>query len=113
MASADFQVQWLLSELAFDQLQKPNMGRSRGFSAGAMRGHLAITGAYLTFLRDDAYGDVTAMAEATGHSRNKVVKFLALPAVLDAWRLWGDPPSWVPHVSRGAKGWGIVWTWNW
>ena len=113
VASAGFQVQWLLSELAFDQLQKPSTGRSRDLAAGAILGHLAITAAYLTFLKDDAYGDVTAMAEATGHSRNQIVKFLALPAVLDAWRLWGDPPRWVPHVSRGAKGWGIAWAWNW
>ena len=113
VASAGFQVQWLLSELAFDQLQKPSTGRSRDLAAGAILGHLAITAAYLTFLKDDAYGDVTAMAEATGHSRNHIVKFLALPAVLDAWLLWGDPPRWVPHVSRGSKGWGIAWAWNW
>ena len=108
VASAGFQVQWLLSELAFDQLQKPSTGRSRDLAAGAILGHLAITAAYLTFLKDDAYGDVTAMAEATGHSRNQIVKFLALPAVPDTWRLWGDPPSWVPPVDRGANGWGIA-----
>ena len=108
VASAGFQVQWLLSQLAFDQLQKPSTGRSRDLAAGAILGQLAITAAYLAFLKDDAYGDVTAMAEATGHSRNRIVKFLALPAVLDAWRLWGDPPSWVPPVDRGAKGCGIA-----
>ena len=113
VASAGFQVQWLLSELAFEQLQKPSTGRSRDLAAGAILGHLAITAAYLTFVKDDAYGDVTAMAEVTGHSRNKIVKFLAVPAVLDAWRLWGDPPAWVSPVSRGAKGWSIAWTWNW
>ena len=103
-------MQWHLSELAFDQLQKPSMGRSRDFSAGAILEHLAITRAYLTFLKSDAYGEVTGMAEETGYSRNQIVKFLALPAVLDGWRLWADPPSWVP---RGAKGWGIAWAWNW
>ena len=113
VASAGFQVQWFLSELAFDQLQKPSTGRSRDLAAGAILGHLAITVAYLTFLKDDAYGDVTAMAEATGHSRDEIVKFLAVPAILDGWRLLGDPPHWVPHVSRGAKGWGIAWAWNW
>ena len=102
VASAGFQIHWLLSELAFDQLQKPSTGRSRDLAAGAILGHLAIT--YLTFLRDDAYGDVTAMAEATGHSLNQIVKFLALPAVPDTWRLWGDPPP----VDRGANGWGIA-----
>ena len=34
VASAGFQVQWLLSELAFDQLQKPSTGRSRDLAAG-------------------------------------------------------------------------------
>ena len=57
VASAGFQLQWVLSELAFDQLQKPSMGRLRDFSAGVILGHLTITGAYLTLLKGDAYGD--------------------------------------------------------
>ena len=57
VASAGFQLQWLLSELAFDQLQKPSIGRLRDFSAGVILGHLTITGAYFTLLKGDAYGD--------------------------------------------------------
>ena len=50
VASAGFQLQWLLSELAFDQLQKPSMGRSRDVSSEAILRHLVITWAYFTFL---------------------------------------------------------------
>ena len=113
IAAAGFGTQWLLSELAFHVLDQPETPRQRDLAAGAILGHLVITGAYLTFLKDDAYGDVTAISEATGYSRSRIAQWLALPAILDAWRLFGDPPQWVPHVTRGAKGWGVGWAWRW
>ena len=111
IASAGFQSQWLLSELAFHYLDKPDV-EQRSVATGAVLAHIAITTAYLTFLKNNKDGDVVGMATALGKSRNNVALTLALPALLDAWRLFGEPPDWVPHLSRTSKGLGIVWIWN-
>ena len=111
VASAGFQSQWLLSELAFHYLDKPDV-EQRSVATGAVLAHIAITTAYLTFLKNNKDGDVVGMATALGKSRNNVALTLALPALLDAWRLFGEPPDWVPHLSRTSKGLGIVWIWN-
>jgi hypothetical protein len=111
VASSGFQSQWLLSELAFHYLDKPDV-EQRSVATGAVLAHIAITTAYLTFLKNNKDGDVVGMATALGKSRNNVALTLALPALLDAWRLFGEPPDWVPHLSRTSKGLGIVWIWN-
>ena len=111
VASAGFQSQWVLSELAFHYLDKPDE-EQHSVAAGAVLAHLGITAAYLTFLRNNEDGDVAGMATALGKSRSNVALTLALPALLDTWRLFGEPPDWVPHLSRTSKGLGIVWFWN-
>ena len=111
MASAGFQSQWLLSELAFHYLDKPDV-EQRSVATGAVLAHIAITTAYLTFMKNEEDGDVAGMATALGKSRSSVALTLALPALLDTWRLFGEPPDWIPHLSRTSKGLGIVWFWN-
>ena len=38
---------------------------------------------------------------------------MAVPAVLDAWRLFGnDVPEWVPALSVMSKGIGAAWIWS-
>ena len=111
VASAGFQTQWLLSELAFHYLDKPDV-EQHSVATGAVLAHIAITTAYLTVLKNNKDGDVVGMATALGKSRSNVALTLALPALLDAWRLFGEPPDWVPHLSRTSKGLGMVWIWN-
>ena len=108
VASAGLQSQWVLSELAFHYLDKPDV-EQRSVAAGAVLTHLGITAAYLTFLRNNEDGDVAGMATALGKSRSNVALTLTLPALLDTWRLFGEPPNWVPHLPRTSKGLGIVW----
>ena len=111
VASAGLQSQWFLSELAFHYLDKPN-AEQHSVATGAVVAHIAITVAYLTFMKDEEDGDVVGMATALGKSRNNVALTLALPALLDTWRLFGEPPDWVPHLARTSKGLGMVWIWN-
>ena len=111
VASAGFQSQWLLSELAFHYLEKPDV-EQHSVATGAVLAHIAITTAYLTFLKNNKDGDVVGMATALGKSRSNVALTLALPALLDTWRLFGEPPDWVPHLSRIGKGSGVAWVWN-
>ena len=111
VASAGFQTQWLLSELAFHYLDKPDV-EQRSIATGAVLAHIGITTAYLIFMKNEKDGDVAGMATALGKSRSDVALTLALPALLDAWRLFGDPPGWVPHLSRIGKGLGVAWVWN-
>ena len=111
VASAGFQSQWLLSELAFHYLDKPDV-EQRSVATGAVLAHIAITTAYLTFLKNNKDGDVVGMATALGKSRSNVALTLALPALLDTWRLFGEPPDWVPHLLRIGKGLGVAWVWN-
>ena len=111
VASAGFQSQWVLSELAFHYLDKPNV-EHRGVATGAVLAHIAITTAYLTFLKNHRDGDVAGISAALGKSRSNVALTLALPALLDTWRLFGEPPDWIPHLSRTSKGLAMVWIWN-
>ena len=111
VASAGFQSQWLLSELAFHYLDKPDV-EQHSVATGAVLAHIAITTAYLTFLKNNKDGDVVGMATALGKSRSNVALTLALPVLLDTWRLFGEPPDWVPHLSRIGKGLGVAWVWN-
>ena len=114
VASAGFQAQWLLSELA---LRNSNAGDPKAppgnFGAGVVCAHLSITLAYAVYLKDQKQGDVVGMAHATGRSNNQIALALAVPAALDAWRLFGrEVPEWVPQVSMLYKGLGIAWAWT-
>jgi len=113
VASGGFQAQWLLSELAFHYLDQANTGAHNDIATGAILGHLAITASYLTILKDDENGDIAGMANALDRNRNDVALLLAIPAILDTWRLFGNPPKWLPQVSQGSKGLGITWMWSW
>lgn len=112
VASAGFQTQWLLTELVL----RDGGGRRAppgDFGAGVVCAHLAITAAYVVYLKDHPLGDVVGMADATGYSNNQIMLALAVPGVLDAWRLFGnDVPQWVPQLSLLGKGVGIAWAWS-
>ena len=114
VASAGFQAQGLLSELAlrdgsFRELKAP----PGNFAAGVVCAHLGITLAYAVFLRNNKQGDVVGIAQATGRSNNQVALALAVPGALDAWRLFGKQvPEWVPQLSVLYKGLGIAWAWT-
>ncbi len=111
-ASGGFQMQWLAAEIAFHYLPRDNPVTANS-AAGVILSHLAITAAYLTFLKDHENGDIEGMSEATGISNDRLALAVAIPAVLDAWRLFGEqPPQWVPAFSASAKGAGIVWVWS-
>jgi hypothetical protein len=112
VASAGFQSQWLLSELAFHFLDKPDAAPN-SIAAGVVLGHLGITAAYLSFLKNEKEGDVAGMANAFGKNRTDLALLLAVPALLDGWRLFGKPPDWVPVLSRAGKGLGLAWIWSW
>lgn len=112
VASAGFQSQWLLSELAFHFLDKPDAAPN-SIAAGAVLGHLGITAAYLSFLKNEEGGDIAGMANAFGKNRTDLALLLAVPALLDGWRLFGKPPDWVPVLSRAGKGLGLAWVWSW
>jgi len=114
VASAGFQTQWLVSELVFRNSNGREMKAPPGnFGAGVVCAHLAITFAYLTVLKDHKQGDIAGMAQATGRSNNQLALVMAIPGVLDAWRLFGnDVPEWVPQVSLLGKGVGIAKIWT-
>lgn len=114
VASAGFQTQWLLTELVFrDRSGKERKEPPGNFGAGVVCAHLGITLAYLVYLKDHQQGDVVAMADATGYSNNQIALALAIPAALDAWRLFGNQvPEWVPQVSLLYKGLGVAWVWT-
>ena len=114
VASAGFQAQWLLAEFAFGAIDEGTGKRAiDSFGAGLICADLGISLAYLTFLKDHPKGDIVGMAEATGVSRDRLALALAMPAVLDSWRLLGrDVPDWVPRLSILGKGLGIGWVWT-
>lgn len=112
LASAGFQMQWLMAEGALRYLDREDADR-RNLAAGIVLSHLAISAAYLTFLRDHEDGDVEGIATATGYSNETVALALAVPAVLDGWRLFGSSvPRWVPRAALLTKGAGIWWAWT-
>jgi hypothetical protein len=114
LASAGFQTQWVLSELELrDQNGKEHKRPPSDFGAGVVCSYLGVSLAYLTFLKNQQTGDVYGMSEATGYSRGRIGLMLAIPAVLDTWRLFGDDvPQWVPVVSVMSKGVGAAWIWT-
>ena len=114
LASAGFQTQWVLSELVLrDQGGHEHKKPPSDFGAGVVCSYLGVSMAYLTFLKNQQQGDVRGMSEATGYSRGRIGLMLAIPAVLDTWRLFGDDvPQWVPAVSVMSKGVGAAWIWT-
>ncbi len=114
VASAGFQVQWITSEIAFHYLEKGKDDlAAMNTAAGVILSHLGITAAYLTFLKNHSQGDIEGMAEATGISNDQLALAVAVPAVLDGWRLLGTTtPNWVPRLSALTKGIGVAWVWT-
>lgn len=113
IATAGFQAQWLASEAAFYYRRDETLTPARdNYTAGVICGHLAITAAYLTVLNKHPQGDVYSAAQVTGLSTAELAAMLAVPAILDAWRLLADDvPAWVPALSLGLKGTGLVAVW--
>jgi hypothetical protein len=114
VSSAGFQAQWLVSEAGFLYRGKNELTpTSDNFTAGVVCSHLVITTAYLTVLRNHHQGDLHGVSEATGLSTGQLAAMVAIPAILDSWRLFGDDiPKWVPALSIGAKGAGLVAIWT-
>ncbi len=114
LSSAGFQTQWLASEYGFMRLNQGGLSdRQRSWHAGLILGHIGITSAYLTFLKNHEDGDVGGVATASGLSTDKVVALLAIPAVIDSWRLFGKySPKWASWTARGFKGLGVAAIWR-
>lgn len=114
IASAGFQAQWLFTELVLRDRNGKEMKEPAGnFGAGMVCAHLGISLAYLVYLKDHRQGDVVGMSDATGLSNNQIALALAVPAALDAWRLFGKQvPEWVPQLSLLSKGVGMAWVWS-
>ena len=110
VASAGIQTQWLVSEAAFLW----DRGRVESdFAAGAILAHLVTSAAYLTVLKDHSEGDLRGMETASGIHRDKIAAYIAVPFLLDTWRLFDpDAPKWAGYLSIGLKGYGIGYVWN-
>ncbi len=113
-ASAGIQAQWLLTEGVFAHRQLTAPDQPPGpIAAGLVCAHLAISGAYLTVLKDHEQGDIIGISEATGLSTESLALLALVPATLDAWRLLGDQvPGWVPALSIGFKGAALTAIWT-
>ena len=114
VASAGFQTQWALSEFVLrDRNGDEHIKPPSDFGAGVVCSYLGVSFAYLTFLKNQYSGDVYGMSQASGYSRDRISMMLAVPAVLDTWRLFGnDVPKWVPALSVLSKGLGAAWIWS-
>lgn len=114
LASAGFQTQWLLSEFVLrDKNGRENTRPPSDFGAGVVISYIGVSAAYLTFLKNQLTGDIYGMSHASGLSHDRLALMMAVPAVLDAWRLFGDDvPEWVPTVSVMSKGIGAAWIWT-
>lgn len=114
VTSAGFQTQWLVSEAALryrNGRELTDFGDN--YNAGLVVAHLAITAAYMTVLMNHEDGDLEGMSEATGISNDKLAALVAIPALLDTWRLFGsNVPKWVPALSAGTKVIGITMIWT-
>jgi hypothetical protein len=115
IASAGFQFQWIASEIALGILSRDKQltPRSKSFTRGIVAGQVAITLAYVTFLKNHPDGDIQGMSEASGLSNDELALIVAIPAVLDSWRLIAKSvPGWVPKLSIAYKGLGIAAIWT-
>ena len=112
VASAGFQTQWLMAELALRN-QNGKEKKPGNFGAGVVCAHLGITLAYLTALKDRTTGDVVGIAKSTKRSNDRIALAMAVPGALDAWRLFGNQvPGWIPQLSLLGKVMGIAWAWT-
>ncbi len=103
VSSAGFQMQWLLSEMAFADLNEPQSEQHRR-AQGVIAMHIAISAAYLMTLKDMPTSDIYALSQTTHRSRNALAWWVAVPALLDTYRLLAsDVPAWVPYLSIGMK----------
>jgi hypothetical protein len=114
LASAGVQTQWLLSELVLrDKNGRENLRPPSDYGAGVVISYVGVSAAYLTLLKNQLNGDVYGMSRGSGLSHDRIALMMAVPAVLDAWRLFGDDvPAWVPAVSVMSKGIGAAWIWT-
>jgi hypothetical protein len=114
LASAGFQTQWVLSEFVLrDEHGREHVKAPGDFGAGVVSSYIGVSVAYLTFLKNQFNGDVYGMSRASGMSHDRIALMMAVPAVLDAWRLFGDDvPQWVPTLSVMSKGVGAAWIWS-
>ena len=114
LASAGLQTQWVLSEFVLrDQNGREHIKPPSDFGAGVVCSYLGVSFAYLTILKNQTQGDVYGMSRASGMSHDRIALMMAVPAVLDAWRLFGnDVPEWVPTFSVMSKGIGAAWIWS-
>lgn len=113
VASAGFQAQWLLAEAVLRAHERPGAAPLTSYQAGLVCSHLAITAAYLLVLKNQPTSDIVGIASATGLSRDQVLAAVALPALLDAWRLTGRRvPPWVPRLSASLKGAAVAAVWT-
>lgn len=114
IASAGFQTQWLVTELALRDGGGKELKEPPGaFGAGVVCAHLGITLAYLTVLKNNRLGDIVGMSQSTGYTKTQLSLAMAIPGALDAWRLLGNEvPEWVPQVSLASKGIGIARIWT-
>jgi len=115
IASAGFQFQWIASEIAFGVLSRDKQltPRSKSFTRGIIAGQIAITLAYMTFLKNHPDGDIQGMSDASGLSNDQLALLVAIPAALDSWRLFAkNVPGWVPKLSIAYKGVGIAAIWT-
>jgi len=115
VSTAGFQTQWLYSEWSFYELDKADtMWLDEQHYVGLITAHIATSLAYLAGLKDAPTSDIYTAAQVAGRSRNQLAVMAAVPALLDAYRLWGDAPDWVDHLSMGLKvsEVGLIWTFD-
>ena len=109
IASAGFQGQWIVSELAFSRLEKKP---DEKYYEGIVAGHVAISLAY-TILKKNDTSDIHSMSSVSDFSSNELLLFLLVPASIDVFRLWVDEsPKWLKNISIASKGLGITAIWK-
>jgi hypothetical protein len=114
LASAGYQTQWLLSELVLrDDRWQERKTPPGDFGAGVVLSSIGVSLAYLTVLKNQYNGDIYGVSRASGMSHDRAALAIAIPAALDAWRLFGDDvPEWVPNLSVMGKGLAMAWIWT-
>jgi hypothetical protein len=114
LASAGYQTQWVLSELALrDDSWQERKTPPGDFGAGVVCSSIGVSLAYLTVLKHQYNGDVYGISRASGMSHDRAALMMAIPAALDTWRLFGDDvPEWVPNLSVMGKGLAMAWIWT-
>ncbi len=113
VSTAGFQVQWLLSEWAFYALENPKETVwDEQHYVGLITAHITISLAYLAGLKEQPTSDIYNAAAVSGRSRSQLMAAALAPALLDAYRLWGNAPAWVDKLAIGLKAGeiGLIWT---